>query len=265
MDIGHQIAEVCKHPLLVAQSKRSPYYTDKPYIREYPTLVAVIPDERAAKFEDGSIERNIDAIVLCTGYSYSFPFVAPIHPAVKDEGIRALPLYKYVFHMQHPTLAFVETPEMIVPFPLAECQAAVIARVWSGRLELPSLHEMQDWRDRNVGERGAGRGFHALTPPLDLVYMKEMYDWCGKADETTATKEKAIGGKVPKEWDEKACWLRMTAAEMKKGFNAKGDERSNVVSYEELGFGFDEVEKESWSELIAFWMDKYRGALGKVG
>lgn len=31
----------------------------------------------------------------------------------------------------------------------------------------------------------------------------------------------------------------MTAAEMKKSFNARGEERSNVLNYEELGFHFD--------------------------
>lgn len=113
----------------MAQIEKSPYQPDEPDTRDYPTLVAWIPEERAARFEDGSIERHIDAIVLCTGYAYSFPSLAPTFPSIKDEGIGALPLYQYVFHMQHPTLAFVETPEMIVPFPLAQCQAAVIARV----------------------------------------------------------------------------------------------------------------------------------------
>lgn len=197
-----------------------------------------MPDERAAKFEDGNIERNVDAIVLCTGYAYSFPFLAPTDPSIKDEGIRALPLYQYLFHMQHPTLAFIEMPEMIVPFPLAECQAAVIARVWSCRLALPSLHEMQDWRESVVRERGAGRGFYALTPPLDLEYMKEMYDWSRKAKEA-ATCENVARGKIPKWWDARACWVRMTAAEMKKAYNARGEERSNVLNYEDLGFRFD--------------------------
>ena len=229
---------MCEHPLLVSQAEKSPYHTDEPYTRDYPTLVALIPDERAAKFEDGSIERNIDAIMLCTGYAYSFPFLAPTDPTIKDAGIRALPLYQYLFHTQHPTLAFVETPEKIVPFPLAESQAAVIARVWSGRLDLPSPHKMQDWREGVVRERGAGRGFYTLTPPLDLEYVKEMYDWCRRAKET-ATCDNVAGGKVPKRWDARACWLRMTAAEMKKSFNARGEERSNVLNYEELGFHFD--------------------------
>ncbi|KAF6226953.1 hypothetical protein HO133_008394 [Letharia lupina] len=237
-DIGRQIARVCEHPFLSAQPKKSPYHTDEPDTRDYSTLVALMPDERAAKFADGSVERNIDAIILCTGYAYSFPFLAPVDPTIKDEGIRALPLYQYIFHIQHPTLAFIETPEMIVPFPLAECQAAVIARVWSSRLTLPNRHKMQDWRESVVRERGAAREFHALKPPLDLEYMKEMYDWSSKATETAAC-EGGAGGKMPKWWDARACWVRMMAAEMKKAFNARGEARSNVLTYEELGFRFD--------------------------
>ena len=164
--------------------------------------------------------------------------MASIEPTIKDEGIQRLPLYQYIFHVQYPTLAFVETPEMIVPFALAECQAAVIARVWSGRLALPSLPDMEVWRESIVGERGAGRGFHALTPPLDLKYMKEMYDWSLKAKEP-AMVEDAAQGKMPKWWDSKACWERMMAAEMKKAFQARGEERSNVLKYEDLGFHFD--------------------------
>ena len=203
-----------------------------------------MPDERAAVFDDGSVERDIEAIILCTGYAYSFPFLVPIDPTIKDEGIGALPLYQYIFHMQHPTLAFVETPEMIVPFPLAECQAAVIARVWSGRLALPSLRDMEEWREGVIRERGAGRGFHALTPPQDLEYMKEMYDWSRRAKESVMS-EDGTRGKMPKRWDEKACWERMMAAEMKKAFQAKGEERSNVLKYEQLGFRFEGIENRS--------------------
>ena len=140
--------------------------------------------------------------------------------------------------MQHPSLAFIETPEMIVPFPLAECQAAVVARVWSGRLGLPSQLEMQDWQDGIIRKRGSGRRFHALQPPLDLDYMKEMYDWSSKAKEM-AMSENTGRGKMPKMWDPRACWLRMMAAEMRKAFNARGEERGKVLNYEELGFQFD--------------------------
>lgn len=235
-DIGGQLATVCKHPLLVAQTQKSPYYTDEPFIRDYPTLVALIPEERAARFADGNIERGIDDIVLCTGYTYRFPFLTELHPDIGDKGIRALPLYQYISHTQYPTLAFIETPEMIVPFPLAESQAAVIARLWSGRLTLPEKDKMKEWRDDLISERGTGRGFHALEPPLDLRYMKEMYDWSSKAE----SKDLGTNGKMPKRWDAEACWLRMMAPEIKKAFNAKGEQRSNILSYQELGFQYDE-------------------------
>ncbi|KAL9633640.1 MAG: hypothetical protein Q9204_003316 [Flavoplaca sp. TL-2023a] len=237
-DIGNQIAAKCERPLLRSQTVKSPYHTDEPYIHDFPALVALIPKQRAAKFADGSIQRDIDDVVLCTGYTYRFPFLTAIHPKIEEEGIATLPLYQHIFHMQYPTLAFIETPEMIVPFPLAECQAAVVARVWSGRLPLPSQHAMEKWRDQIISNRGTGRQFHALEPPLDLEYMKEMYDWCTEA-ENANSHEGITPGKMPKRWDETSCWLRMMAAEIKKAFNARGAERSMVKTYEELGFRFD--------------------------
>ena len=228
-DIGHQIARVCRHPLLASRSKKSSYHPDEPNERELPILVKLIPEERAAVFKDGSVERDIDCVFLCTGYAYDFSFLTPVDPALD----RALVTpYQYIFHVQHPTLAFVETPEMIVPFALAECQAAVIARVWSGRLALPDQQEMVDWVDRTIKEKGAGRDFHALKPPSDLSYMQEMYDWSHQAENNKK-------GKMPRYWDAYGCWLRMEAAEMKKTFNSRGDDRHQVLGYEELGYRFD--------------------------
>ncbi|KAL8678491.1 MAG: hypothetical protein Q9186_005161 [Xanthomendoza sp. 1 TL-2023] len=232
-DIGNQIAAKCKHPVLVAQTSKSPYHTDQPCMREYPGLVELIPEERAAKFADGNIEKDIDHIVLCTGYAYRFPFLTSLHPDIKNMGIQALPLYQHIFHINHPTLAFIEIPEMIVPFPLAECQAAVAARVWSGRLELPDEREMEEWRASVHRERGRGRCFHALQPPLDLQYMKAMYEWSSKT-EGQGIRDHNGREKMPSRWDEKSSWLRMAAAEMKKAFNARGDQRCEVKRYEEL-------------------------------
>ncbi|KAL8671212.1 MAG: hypothetical protein Q9168_004287 [Polycauliona sp. 1 TL-2023] len=237
-DIGNQISKKCKHPLLRSQTVKSPYHTDEPCIRDHPGLVALIPEERAAKFTDGSIERDIDDVVLCTGYTYRFPFLESIQPNIEKEGVSTLPLYQHIFHMQHPTLAFIEMPEMIVPFPLAECQAAIVARVWSGRLCLPNQHDMEKWHRQTQSERGYGRRFHALEPPLDLEYMKEMYNWSKKA-ERIKVHEIHSEGKIPKRWNDESCWLRMMAADIKKAFNARGAERSMIKTCEELGFRFE--------------------------
>ena len=136
-----------------------------------------------------------------------------------------------------------------MPFPLAESQAAVVARVWSGRLPLPSQTEMQKWRKSVISDRGEGRGFHALTPPKDLEYMQRMYKWCCETDEAVRKGGDDGGpngeirggekGKMPKRWDEKACWLRMKAPEMRKAFQARGGAREKVLGYEELNFRFE--------------------------
>ncbi|KAL8819715.1 MAG: hypothetical protein Q9223_001903 [Gallowayella weberi] len=238
-DIGSQIAAKCEHPVLVAQTSKSPYHTDQSCMREYPGLVEVMPEQRSARFADGNIEKDIDHIVLCTGYAYQFPFLTSLHPDIKDKGIQALPLYRHIFHTHYPTLAFIEIPEMIVPFPLAECQAAVVARVWSGRLDLPNKSQRDEWRAGVIHERGNGRSFHALTPPLDLEYMKAMYEWSNQA-EGRGVCDHDGSGKMPRRWDEKSCWLRMAAAEIKKAFNGRGEQRCEVKSYEELGFQYND-------------------------
>lgn len=238
-DIGHQISAVCQLPLLAAQIKKSPYHTDEPTTRDHPALVSLSPEDRSAHFADGSTECDIDMVILCTGYAYCYPFLESTDPRIYKQGIHALHPYQRIFDLQHPTLAFIETPEKIVPFPLAESQAAVVARVWSGRLSLPSYEEMRKWCENVIRQQDAGRGFHRFEPPLDLDYAKEMYDWSSKA-ETLASSENIPFGKMPKFWDAEACWVRMAAAEMKKAFNARGEERSKITNFEELGFRYNE-------------------------
>ena len=285
-DIGQQIAQVCKPPLLSAQVQRSPYHLPEPDEVEvdHPTLVGVDRGScRRAMFEDGSVEQDIDIILLCTGYDYSFPFLSSVYPQqgarVEAEGgdrngnggdpsiIHRIHPYQYIFPVSHPSLAFIETLEGIVPFPMAEAQAAVVARVWSGRLQLPSEASMHAWVEGKVSEKGSGRGYHAVPPPQDLVYMREMYDWIQPAAAAEAERERGsvrmgegegegeMVGKTPRHWDDYYCWLRMTAAEMKKawvvrrreperapegGFEGKDQKGKKVVTtYEQLGFRFE--------------------------
>ncbi|KAL8794096.1 MAG: hypothetical protein Q9195_003281 [Heterodermia aff. obscurata] len=216
-DLTPQIAPLCTPPLHLAQPPTpSPYQTPTPATTTHPRLTALHPSTRTARFADNSTEPGIEAILLCTGYAHRFPFLAP---GLKEVGIDDLSLNHHIFHPTHPTLAFVEVPEKIVPFPLAEAQAAVIARVFSGRLPFPIpplLHHEKE--------------SHILGPPRDMEYMNALY--------AQARDAKGGGGKLPKWWDEKAYWLRKQAPEMKKAFNRRGDERRGLRSYEELGFFF---------------------------
>ncbi|KAL8870686.1 MAG: hypothetical protein Q9174_003325 [Haloplaca sp. 1 TL-2023] len=246
-DISFQISRTCKAPLLVSTQSKSPYHLDLgEWAIDLPTLVSLNPDSRSAVFFNGQVEDCIDSILLCTGYSYQYPFLESWHSSkeMKEKGVGVLPLYKHIFHTHYPSLAFLEVPEMIVPFPLAEAQAAVVARVWSGRLTLPPSEDMERWVHDVRNAKGEGRSMHALEPPQDLRYMRSMGDWCceatrleGELDQRRA--DTSFQGKMPREWDERMWWLRMQAAEMRKAFVRRGEERHGMKGYEELGFMFE--------------------------
>jgi hypothetical protein len=72
---------------------------------------------------------------------------------------------------------FPSSTSKIIPFPLAETQCAAIARVWSGRLSLPSKKEMRDWEKEIIRDRGDGRSFHVLKFPLDAETLNGLERW----------------------------------------------------------------------------------------
>ena len=53
------------------------------------------------------------------------------------------PLYKDIIHPEHPTLAFIGIPYLIIPFPLFITQAAWFAAVLAGYHTLPARQAMK--------------------------------------------------------------------------------------------------------------------------
>lgn len=96
----------------------------------------------------------MDHIIFCIGYEYDYPFLA---------------------------LVFIMLPLRAVAFPFAETQSAAVARVWSGRLSLPSRQDMLTWIEENTAKRGPGKSFHKLSHLADADYMNEMCQWCREA------------------------------------------------------------------------------------
>jgi len=262
IDIGAQIQTVCKWPLLQSQksesfllSDPSPSKQDKPPIAEY------MIDNRSVRFEDGTVETDVDAVLYCTGYFYSFPFLTSLEPPLVTSGERVENLYQHVFYRPHPTLSFLVLNQKIIPFPLAEAQAAVIARVYSGRLPLPSEQEMQAWEDRVAEEMGAGREFHVLKFPMDADYINFCHDWAMNAngEKTSASEvngytngrsasDRAVIGKTPPYWGEKEYWARERFPAIKKAFQDFGEERHSKRTLEDVGFSFERWKEEKAEE-----------------
>jgi hypothetical protein len=72
------------------------------------------------------VKPNVDTIVFCSGYDYSFPFINDV-PNLELNAIpgehRVMLLYEQLWHARYPNLAFIGLPHSVVPFPFFELQA----------------------------------------------------------------------------------------------------------------------------------------------
>lgn len=240
-DIGAQIGAVCRRPLLISSKSEGLFsLTDAVEKTTYPEIVEFLPPNsynRAVRFKNGVIEHDIDAIVYCTGYLYSFPFLSSLDVPVIDDGTRALHVYEQLFYIEHPTLVFPVLPQRIIPFVLSENQSAVFARVWSRRLSLPSKKEMYDWEKEFEAVNGPGKAFHLLPFPKDANYLNKLYDWASSASPRPGLPNYGKG-KLGVHWGEKERWLRERLPSIKSAFLARED-RHHIRRIEELGFDFD--------------------------
>lgn len=99
------------------------------------------------RFEDGSIEE-VDAIIYCTGYKISFPFLDDAFVSAPGNDIR---LFKKVVKPEIPNLFFLALVQPLgAIMPIAEAQSKWIAEYLSGRYALPRVEQMEadisrDW------------------------------------------------------------------------------------------------------------------------
>ncbi|ATO13141.1 monooxygenase [Micromonospora sp. WMMA2032] len=81
------------------------------------------------EFTDGRVDE-VDLVLWCTGYRVEVPF---LDPALLGDGADRLPLYRHVFHLDAPGLAFVGLMQSTgAAFPLVEAQARLVAARLAG-------------------------------------------------------------------------------------------------------------------------------------
>lgn len=158
---------------------------------------------------------------------------------------------------------------------MSEAQSSVIARVWSGRLSLPSAKEMDEWEQKTAQNTERPRNFHLLPFPKDADYINMLHDWAMSGDDQTETHQEyrrrrlsknetehhlngerlpstnSIGatvGKEPPQWGEKEYWMRERFPDIKKAYQRFGEERYSRRTLEEVGFDFAAWKRERVEE-----------------
>jgi trimethylamine monooxygenase len=148
---------------------------------------------RTAFFKDGS-SRDVDAIVLCTGYLHHFPFLAEDLRLKTNNRLYPLGLYKGVFWQTNPKLIYLGMQDQYFTFNMFDAQAWYARDVVLGRIALPDAEEMARdiaaWRAR---EEAVENPFHGIDfqadymldllertdyPPMNVRQMAELFkEW----------------------------------------------------------------------------------------
>ncbi|KAF7110652.1 hypothetical protein CFC21_110733 [Triticum aestivum] len=141
-------------------------------------------EDGAVVFADGS-SAVADTVIYCTGYSYSFPFLETEGRVTVDDN-RVDPLFEHVFPASPlaPSLSFVGIPIRVIAPWFFEGQARWVARVLSGRSELPTEAEMVRSVEAQRRAREAAGVPNKLAHDICGVephqYMSEFGErWCG--------------------------------------------------------------------------------------
>ncbi|EPE05739.1 thiol-specific monooxygenase [Ophiostoma piceae UAMH 11346] len=242
LDIASQINEVSERPIFLSvhtptAEEALARFTE---VEEVPEIKEFLIEERGVRLADGRVVRDVDAVVFCTGFLFSLPFLEKEKPAegkktpeglspMLTTGRRIHRLYDDMVHIDHPTLAFLSLPIKVIPYPLAQAQSAILARVWANTLALPSKEEMEAWE--REAEKVRGPAFHVWESGEDGSYINATYKRIMEGDNAASR-----AGKEPPRWDGRLLWMRKITPMGKGKFEDMG---RTATTLEELGFVYD--------------------------
>lgn len=242
LDIASQINQVSERPIYL--SVHSPTAEEAlgrfVEVEEVPEIKEFLVEERGVRLADGRVITGVDAVVFCTGFLFSLPFLEKEKPADGEKtpeglspmltnGRRVHRLYDDMIHIDHPTLAFLSLPIKVIPYPLAQAQSAILARVWANTLSLPSKAEMEEWERET--EKVRGPAYHVWVSGDDGKYINATYKRIMEGDNAASR-----AGKEPPKWDDRLLWMRKITPLGKGKFEDMG---RTATTLEELGFIYD--------------------------
>ncbi|CAN6209120.1 unnamed protein product [Urochloa humidicola] len=143
-----------------------------------------------------------DAIIYCTGYDLSFPFLDTAGVVTVDDN-RVGPLYEHTFPPAlAPSLSFVSVAKLVIVPRFFEAQARWVAQVLSGRRSLPSPEEMT----RSVEEYHRAR--EAAGVPKRYTHSIAFdWDYCDEFGEKHCGFPRLEGWKKELLWSAVRSWL----------------------------------------------------------
>ncbi|CAF1178236.1 unnamed protein product [Didymodactylos carnosus] len=201
-DIGVQCHKYGAKTITISYRTRPMSFKWPSNMKEVPLLIRVIG--RTAHFKDGSIQENIDAIILCTGYLHSFPFLPDDLRLKTYNRLYPSNLYKGIFWLDNPKLIYLGMQDQYFTFNMFDSQAWYARDVILKRIILPTRKEMEmnirEWlenEEKVVGKYDAIdfqaeyiRDLLQYTdyPTLDVQHVAKLFkEWEDDKDENILT------------------------------------------------------------------------------
>jgi len=139
-------------------------------ISEVPLLTHV--SGHSVHFLDGT-QEDVDVIVICTGYEYSFPFLPPQLKTRANNTLVIEDLYKGVFFIERPELMYLGIQNQVYTFLMLDLQAMLARRAVTNKFALPTKQHMVEdihaWIQKQ-DNLDAVKDWHALQ----TEYLKEL-------------------------------------------------------------------------------------------
>ncbi len=148
-DIGSQCWKYGAKSVTATYRTKPMGFTWPANFEERPLLQKLVG--KTAHFKDGST-REIDAIILCTGYQHHFPYLPEDLRLKTANRLWPLDLYKGVVWEANPRLMYIGMQDQFYTFNMFDAQAWYARDVVLGRIKLPKLDAMKKnskaWRKR---------------------------------------------------------------------------------------------------------------------
>jgi len=138
-DIGSQCWKYGAKSITVSHRTAPMGYKWPDNWEEVPLLEKV--DKNTATFIDGKT-REVDTIILCTGYLHHFPFMAENLKLKTNNRLYPVNLYNGVVWEHNPRLMYLGMQDQWYTFNMFDAQAWYARDVILGRLDVPSQAEM---------------------------------------------------------------------------------------------------------------------------
>lgn len=138
---------------------------------EKPALVRV--EGKTAFFQDGT-SKEIDAIILCTGYKHYFPFMPDDLRLKTKNRLATADLYKGVVYVHNPKLFYLGMQDQWFTFNMFDAQAWYVRDIILGRIEVPSDKQvlLADVAEREAREEASSDVKYAIK--YQGAYVKEL-------------------------------------------------------------------------------------------